>query len=1240
MKKIYAYLSVFIFITSCATYSTKYVDDKYAVDVDSSKEVSHTFYLIGDAGLSPIGGMNPALKIFKNKLDKAEKNSTAIFLGDNIYPAGLPDPKDSTQAYIEAKNHLDAQIKTLENFKGRPLFIPGNHDWYTEGLIGLEREENYIKRALKEKEKDPFLPENGCPIDVIEIGEDVAIITIDTEWYLTNWDKRPDINDKCEIKSRDKFFLELEDAIKDYRDRTTVIAMHHPSNSYGEHGGQYSLRKQFYPKKMAVPVPVLGTFINVLRTTSGASIEDVNNKRYRELMKRVTTLAQYSDRVIFASGHEHTLQYILENNTPQIVSGSGAKEGFTKLLNGSQFSTGKMGYATLEVYKDGSSRVRFYGVGENNNEEFLFTNEVLPPTQVTFEAELSVSFPDSVEASVYTDNEIEKSRFYKGIWGERYRKYYGTKVKVPTVRLDSLMGGLEPVKKGGGHQSKSLRLRAKDGREYVMRALKKSAELYLQSMAFQDQYVLDDLKETYTQELLQDFYTGSHPYAPFTTARLSDAVGIYHTNPVLYYVPKQPALKEYNDSFGDELYMIEEHTGDGHGDLASFGYSNDLKSTDGMLEDLRDDEKYEVDKDLYLRARLFDMVLGDWDRHVDQWRWAEFKDEKKDKVVYRPVPRDRDQVYSKMGDGALMNIATRIIPGLRLMEGFNEEIRSVKGFNSSPMTYVLDLTLLGETEKSQWLAQAKYLQENLKESDIDEAFKAFPEEVRDETVNEIKQTLLARLSHIQETANEYYKIINKYAVVAGTDKDDWFEINRLNDTETEVKVFRNIGDKKKRLFYYKIFSSDDTKELWVFGLDDDDIFEVKNPSNFTGVKVRIIGGHNNDIYRVDNGKNVALYDFKSKKNTFEKTSGAKVKLSDDYELNTYQPLKLRNSFNQIIPTIGFNPDDGVRIGFLNTYTYNGFRQNPFTQQHTIGASYYFATSGFDVKYQGEFAHVFENWNAELKARFTSPNFAVNFFGFGNDTENFDDDLGLDFNRVKLRQIDFSPSLVWRGQLGAKVKLGLSYENISVEETNDRFINTFYQQNGEETNSDFVGAHATYTYENRDNEAFPTLGMGTSLEAGYKENLSKEGGSFGYIIPSLSFDYKLIPSGRLVLATKWKAHFNLGDEYEFYQAASIGGIDGLRGFRNQRFTGKTSYYQNTDIRFSLAKKRTRLLPTAMGLFGGFDYGRVWMPEMSSGRWHTSYGGGFFLNASDIISVNTAIFASEDGPRFTFGLGFGF
>ncbi len=1236
MKKYYPWILLVLFLTGCASYKTKYVDQSDAEDLETKKDVIHTFYLIGDAGLSPIGGMNPALKNFKNRLDGAKENSTAIFLGDNIYPAGLPDPKDSTVTYLEAKSHLDAQLKTLENFKGKPLFIPGNHDWYTEGLVGLEREEKYIQKMLDDK--DTFLPQNGCPIDVVEVNNNVTIIVVDTEWYLTNWDKRPDINDKCEIKSRDKFLLELEDAIKDNRQKTTIIAMHHPMTSYGPHGGEYSFKKQFYPKKLPVPVPILGTFVNVLRSTSGASVEDLQNKRYRDLRNKITTLAQFSNKVIFASGHEHTLQYIVEKSTPQIVSGSGAKKGTASLKNGARFVTGHRGYAVLEVYDDGSSRVRFYGVDEQDKEEFLFTSAVLPPDFENVPTEFENSFPPYVKASVYADEEIDKSNFFKTIWGERYRKYYGTKVKAPTVVLDTLYGGLTPVKEGGGHQSKSLRLRHKDGREFVMRALRKSAELYLQSMVFQDQYVLDDLKETYTQELLEDFYTGSHPYAPFVTGKLSDAVGIYHTNPVLFYVPKQKALGDYNVRFGDELYMIEEHAGDGHGNLESFGYSNELKSTDSMLEDLRDDEKYDVDRKAYLRARLFDMVIGDWDRHVDQWRWAEFKEN--GKTIYRPIPRDRDQVFSKMGDGALMNVATRIIPGLKIMEGFNDEIRNVKGFNSSPKTYVLDLAILSETTKEEWLEEAKFLKENLGAEEIDRAFLEFPEEVQDSTVTEIKRILLSRLNTIENVANTYYDILNKYATVTGTDKDDWFEITRLSATETEVKVYRNIGGEKAKQFFGKTFNSASAKEIWIYGLDDDDIFEVRNEKNVGGIKIRLIGGQNNDIYDVENGKGIAIYDYKSKPNTLDKVKGAKIKLTDDYNVNTYRPLNIRSSNNQLIPTIGFNPDDGVRIGISNTYTYNGFRQNPFTQQHKVAASFYFATSGVDFSYIGEFAELFENWNLEIKTRFTTPNFAINFFGYGNNSVNLDDDLDLDFNRVRIQNIEFAPSLVWRGQLGAKVRTGISYESIEVEETENRFINTFYQQNGEETQNDFIGIHGEYSYDNRDSDAFPTIGMAAVVKAGFKDNINVEGRNFGYVIPSISFDYKLIPNGRLVLATKWKGHFNIGDGYEFYQGASIGGTDGLRGFRNQRFTGKTAYYQNTDIRFRLRQVRTRILPTSLGVFAGYDYGRVWFPNISSNQWHTSYGGGFFLNASDILTINLALFNSEDGARFTFGLGFGF
>ena len=120
------------------------------------------------------------------------------------------------------------------------------------------------------------------------------------------------------------------------------------------------------------------------------------------------------------------------------------------------------------------------------------------------------------------------------LWGERYRKYFSTEVKAPTVNLDTLFGGLTPVRKGGGNQSMSLRLEDKDGREYVMRALRKNALQYMQAFAFKDQYIEGQFDGTYTENLVLDVFAGSHPYAPFTIGTLADAIGVMHTNPVLY----------------------------------------------------------------------------------------------------------------------------------------------------------------------------------------------------------------------------------------------------------------------------------------------------------------------------------------------------------------------------------------------------------------------------------------------------------------------------------------------------------------------------------------------------------------------------------------------------------------------------------------------------------------------------------------------------------------------------------
>ena len=1228
-QKITFLFVVIISLNACATYNSQYkATIKQTAFPD--KKIAHSFYLIGDAGNSPIGSSSEALKAFKSELNKASKNSTAIFLGDNIYPKGLPGKNNESRAFAEYQ--LKAQTSAVKDFKGEAIFIPGNHDWYSNGLKGLKRQEKYIEDALG---KNTFLPENGCPIEKVEISDDIVMIIIDSEWYLTNWDKHPTINDDCEIKTRFKFFEELESLIKKARGKTTIIALHHPMFTNGPHGGQYDFVSHLKP------IPILGTLKNILRKTSGVSPADLQNKKYNAFKKRVVTLAQENDKALFVSGHEHSLQYLVKDNLPQIISGAGSKSTATRNVNG-EFSTSDSGFTRLDVFKDGSSAVRFYSA---QDDKVIFQTEVFSEDKVDNISTYDDSFPDQKTASVYSEKEIVKSGFYKYIWGERYRTYYGAKVIVPTVNLDTLFGGLTPTRKGGGHQSKSLQFINKDGKRYVMRAIRKSATVYLQAMAFKDQYIEGQFDGTATESLLQDFYTGSHPYAPFVTGDLSDAVNLYHTNPVLYFVPKQHALSSFNQDFGDELYMIEEHVSDGHGNLNSFGNSNKIESTNDLMKKLRKDEKYVVDDEMFLRARLFDMAIGDWDRHVDQWRWAEFKES--GKVVYRPIPRDRDQAFSIMGDGALMNLATRIVPPLKLMEGFNDDIRNVKGFNFSPFS--LDMMLLNETTKQQWEEQVAFIQKNLTDAIIDNAFKNFPDEVQDQTVQEIKRVLQARLKNLPEIANIYYKALNKTPLVKGTDKDDLFEIERMPNGNTKLSAYRIKNGKKGTVLHQKKYNKEDTKEIWVYGLDDDDVFNVIGEGDNL-IKLRLVGGQNNDTYTIENGKKVKMYDYKSKKNEFTTNKGSK-NLTDDYETNIYDYAKPKNSTNQFTPLLGANPDDGFKMGFTNVLTNYGFERNPFSSQHTFSGAYYFATSGFDFEYNGEFANVIGSWNLGLNAKYTSPNYAINFFGFGNSTSNLnsddEDNFDLDYNRVKLSTLKFAPSLNWRGELGAHFKLGLSYESIEVEKTSDRYINTFYVANGEENQEDFVGVEAMYSYQNKDSEAFPTLGMQTSLKFGYTSNLEESKG-FAYFIPELGFDYKLVPSGQLVFATHAKAHLIFGDDFEFYQGANLGANNGLRGYRNERFSGKNSFYQNTDLRLNLRKVKTGLLPLNIGIYAGFDYGRIWIDDelvlnnnaFNSGIWNTSIGGGVFANAADILTLNVSAFNSDDGLRLAFKVGFGF
>jgi hypothetical protein len=1221
------FLAILFLVSACATMKMQVAENQNLEPKKNTSKIDHTFYLIGDAGNSSLKKDSPALKYLKKKIKDASKHSTLLFLGDNVYESGIPKKKKKkSKKYKLAKRRIEAQTDIAKKFEGNSIFIPGNHDWY-HGLNGLKREEELVEKALG---KNSFLPENGCPLTSVDISKNIVLIIVDTHWYLTNWDKHPTINDECEIKTRNKFFAEFEGLIKKARGKTTIIAMHHPMFTNGSHGGKYSFKSHMNP------LPILGSLKNLIRKTSGLSNTDIQNKNYNELKKRIVTLSQENDKTIFISGHDHNLQYIIQDNIPQIISGSGSKTTATKLSGGAKFTYGTQGFAKLEVYKDGSSTVSFYTV---KDDKIVYQTQIFSEDEKTNYTSFPLQNITEKKASIYTQEEITKSKLYRFLWGERYRKYFGTEVNAPTVDLDTLFGGLKPVRKGGGHQSKSLRLKDKKGREYVMRALRKNAVQYLQAVAFKDQYIEGQFNDTATENLLSDIFTGSHPYAPFTIGKLSDAIGLYHTNPVLYYVPKQPSLKQFNDDFGNELYMIEERTDSGHGDKASFGFSDTLISTDDLLLNLNKNENHVLDEEAYIKARLFDMLIGDWDRHEDQWRWAVFKEN--NQTIYRPVPRDRDQAFSVFGDGALLYTATKLVPALRLMRSYQEELKSPKWFNLEP--YPLDMFLISMSDKKTWDKQVNFIVDNMTDAVIDDAFTEFPDEVKDETIQEIKRKLQGRRRNLQKISDAYFYHINKFQIIRGTQKDDWFEIERLQNGQTKITGYRIKNGDIDDIFHQRTYNESETKEIWIYGLDDEDVFEVKGEGK-KQIKLRLIGGQNNDIYKIKNGKKVIIYDYKTKKNTF-KTKNTRIKLTDDYQTNVYDYKKLKNNQNILTPTIGYNPDDGVKLGFSNTYTIYGFERNPFTTQHTLNASYYFATNGFELDYSSEFANIFGRWNLGVNATFTSPNFAINYFGLGNESINLEADnlQNEEYNRVKISKFIVGSFIDWKSDLDAELKLGINYQTFKVENTLGRFLNSELAANNPIfKNQEFINTEASYHFENIDNPAFPTIGIKTELVAGYTSSLNNAG-DFGYLIPSISFDHKLISSGQLVLATKLKTHHTFGNSYQFYQAASIGGNDGLRGFRNQRFTGKNSFYHSTDVRLNLRQFKTNLLPLNLGIFGGFDYGNVWGEQSSTfknNKFNTSAGGGIFFNAANMMSGKVSAFNSDDGVRIALTFGFAF
>jgi hypothetical protein len=392
-KPPFIHVSLYIFqlvvltnaLSSCASYSTKYARSSRhwkATAPDSTQKVDHIMYLIGDAGYDSPNARAHVLQYLNKTLDGVGKNSSILFLGDNIYQLGMP-PIEDTLARKTAEFRINSQLEPLEYFRGRPIFLPGNHDWWGWGVDGVRRQELYVQEKIssyrnvqKTNPEHYFLPQAGCPgPEVVELTDKIVVLVIDSQWWLANWVKNEEEKDTCAVKSRGEFAAYFKGVVQKYTSRQLIIALHHPPYTHGPHGGNFTFKEHIFPltelnPRLYIPLPGIGSLSAFFRLVIG-SRQDVNHGRYRKLRKILLAGVRDQPGSIFVSGHEHTLQYIQRYAQHFIVSGSASKQSPVGLGKGSQFATSSMGYSTLTFYENGKVWVQFWDVGPDGDKATL-----------------------------------------------------------------------------------------------------------------------------------------------------------------------------------------------------------------------------------------------------------------------------------------------------------------------------------------------------------------------------------------------------------------------------------------------------------------------------------------------------------------------------------------------------------------------------------------------------------------------------------------------------------------------------------------------------------------------------------------------------------------------------------------------------------------------------------------------------------------------------------------------------
>lgn len=1180
-------------------------------------------FLIGDAGVIK-GKTHPVLDWLTRNVNWNDEKNVALFLGDNIYPDGLPDEGDTEYAYT--KKVIDYQLNLFKGKKAKAFFVPGNHDWKGGKIGGWERavnQVNYINSLQAANIK--AYPLNGCPGPVpVELNEKVVLVMMDSQWFLHIHDK-PGAESSCEARSIEEFSAQLRQIAETHPNQLLVLVMHHVMYTYGVHGGAYGLKQHIFPfadaiKGLYIPLPLLGSVYPLARGLFG-SLQDTYHPLYRTMINEIENVLKDHPNPIAVAGHEHSLQLIVKDSIPYVVSGSAAK--LTRLRKGknSLFSILDYGFSILEISKSGKVEVKFYSLQSKNMTAPLYAKELKTIVPVVTKGTMDTLLPVMRNVQVHASEELEEGVLGRFFWGKNYRPEWTQMITVPTLDVSQEQGGLKPLRQQGAEQTKTLMLADIKGKEWILRLIEK----------FPSAAIPTDLRSELQNKTLSKGVSGAYPYASLSVPFLENAAGIPTLRRKLVYVPDDPRLERFRSGFKNALAILEERE--------PLGIGKTYTTEDLVLMLMKTNDDY-VDQKVVLRARLMDNFVMDFDRHDAQFRWAT-RDTGRGKI-YFPIPRDHDQAFFK--SEGVMNALLHQTWFMPEIQGFHPKANNINTFNKTARNF--DRFFLTHLSASDWQKEIDDFLSKMTDDVISAALEQQPADVRKYSATEIAGKLKKRKAFFREEMMKYYRFLSKTVKVVGTNQKELFIVSKQDDGKVLVTVNKmDDSEHASSKMYERLFEPEVTKELRIYALEGDDSLVVKG--NTSPITIRMIGGPGNDDFvNKGKGKRIKIYDASFEKNTtIGDTAGFHIKILPDPEINRYNRLDFRYNYLDPGASIEYNKDDGIRVGLQFEYFKHGFRKEPYAMRQLIKGERSFGTGAYRFRYEGDYMRAVKYYDVIVKAEIKAPGYVTNFFGIANNSV-YDKSKGISYYRTTYTMGTASVLLGKQLQSWMRVGIGPAFQYIKLNENKNsgKFVSDVTVNGLNEAtlfqNKLYAGAEGRIDINSRNSAAVPTRGALIKAYARQLFGLNSYSKSLLQTGLDIRIFMSFVPKTKLAFATRIGMARNFG-RFEFQQAQYLSGIENLRGFRKERFAGRGMLFNNSELRVKLFDFPTYIFTGSLGVLAFHDVGRVWVDNERSGRWHNGYGGGIWVAPiRRFVIVGTLAYSKEEKalPMVSFGFQF--